>query len=216
MSPQKGFTLVEMLIALTIMAVMAGLSWQGLDVMSRSRQHNQAHHEQVLALNTGLAQWGTDLDALQAAMPLPPLELNGKWLRMTRRSALHDGASENLVVVAYAQASDTSPQGPGGQVWLRWQSEGATTAAQLQTRWAQAKAWADSLSEATPAQGVRLARVQDWRLTVSREGQWQAAAPGALSQVPEALRLELDLSPGQAISGTLRRDWIRPTAGGTR
>ena len=214
-----GFTLVEMLIALTIMAVMAGLSWQGLDAMSKSRQTNQVHHEQVLTLSTALAQWGTDLDALTSAAALPPLEFNGSWLRMVRRSALHDAASEALVVVAYAQRADPQATNPQGLLWLRWQSEPATTVGQLQTRWMAAKAWQDGLTETTNdnaiAPAVRLAHIQAWRLAVSNEGAWQAAPTGTLN-MPPALRLELDLSEGQPLNSTLRRDWIAPTAGGTR
>ena len=218
---ETGFTLVEMLIALTIMAVMAGLSWQGLDAMSKSRHNNLAHHEQVLSLSTGLAQWGTDLDAIEPAGALPPLEFNGAWLRMTRRSALHDAASESVIVVAYAQRDDTGLNNAQGLSWLRWQSAPATTPAQLQTRWKQAKAWVENLSQAPvdpdpSTTGVRLARIQGWRLAMSKEGAWQAATSGAMSSLPPALRLELDLSAGQALSGTVRRDWIAPTAGGTR
>jgi general secretion pathway protein J len=214
-----GFTLVEMLIALTIMAVMAGLSWQGLDAMSKSRQLNQVHHQQVLTLSTGLAQWGTDLDALTNAAALPSIEFGGSWLRMVRRSALHDAASEALVVVAYAQQAD--PQASNGQdlQWLRWQSEPATTVAQLQARWLAAKAWHDGLSEgpqnSTLAPAVQLARIHGWRLAVAKDGAWQPVSMGSLS-MPPALRLELDLSQDQPLYGTVRRDWIAPNAGGTR
>ena len=45
-----------------------------------------------------------------------------------------------------------------------------------------------------------------------------ASAPAARSTaaLPDGVRLVLNLPPGQAISGTLTRDWVRPTAGGTR
>jgi prepilin-type N-terminal cleavage/methylation domain-containing protein len=39
-----GFTLVEVLIALALLALMGGLSWQGLDGMLKSRKALETHH----------------------------------------------------------------------------------------------------------------------------------------------------------------------------
>ena len=36
----RGFTLVEVLVALLVMAVMAGMAWQGVDGIVRSRRYN--------------------------------------------------------------------------------------------------------------------------------------------------------------------------------
>ena len=52
----RGFTLVEVLIALALMAVMGGLSWQGLDSLLRSRSAVQAEHARSTVLGTVLAQ----------------------------------------------------------------------------------------------------------------------------------------------------------------
>ena len=41
------------------------------------------------------------------------------------------------------------------------------------------------------------------------------AAP-VVTPVPDAVRLVLTLSPGQAISGTLTRDWLRPNMAGVQ
>ncbi|MDO5087964.1 MAG: prepilin-type N-terminal cleavage/methylation domain-containing protein [Comamonadaceae bacterium] len=73
--PARGFTLVEVLVALTIMAVMAGLSWRAIDGMARAQAHTRQHADGVLALQAGLAQWRADLDALaiwRQAPALPP------------------------------------------------------------------------------------------------------------------------------------------------
>jgi general secretion pathway protein J len=39
--------------------------------------------------------------------------------------------------------------------------------------------------------------------------------PGANADVPDGVRLVLTLSPGQAINGTLTRDWVRGQIGGS-
>ena len=48
---QTGFTLVEVLVALALMAVLAGMAWQGLDGISRARTASQQRVEQTLRQN---------------------------------------------------------------------------------------------------------------------------------------------------------------------
>ena len=61
---QRGFTLVELLVALVVMAIMAALSWRGLDVMLRSREITQARVDEVASLENVIRQWDSDLDAV--------------------------------------------------------------------------------------------------------------------------------------------------------
>jgi general secretion pathway protein J len=225
-----GFTLVEMLVAITIMAVMAGLSWRGLDAMSKSRASNQVHHEQVLSLSAALAQWGTDLDAVMQTPHLSAIAFDGTSMRLTRQSALHDAKSESMVVVAYGQRPIADPAAAGsrgGLQWLRWQSEPATTQAQLQARWAQAQSWSNNLSDLRQLKSaLPLASIDQWTVSYYQDGQWTSAsevqtaasAPGAapVALMPDAIRLKLTLAAGQPYAGELTRDWIRPVAGGTR
>ena len=60
----RGFTLIEVLVALTIMAVMAMLTWRGIDGMVRAQDSTRRYTDDVLALQAGLAQWRADLDAM--------------------------------------------------------------------------------------------------------------------------------------------------------
>ena len=64
-APHAGFTLVEVLVALLVMAVMAGMAWQGVDGIVRTRNATQVRLEQALRLNTVIAQWDQDLAAIQ-------------------------------------------------------------------------------------------------------------------------------------------------------
>ena len=59
----RGFTLIEVLVALVGLALMAGLSWRGLDSMVRARDASQQRIDEVAVVQTALAQWRTDLDA---------------------------------------------------------------------------------------------------------------------------------------------------------
>ncbi|HWS04465.1 MAG TPA: prepilin-type N-terminal cleavage/methylation domain-containing protein, partial [Burkholderiaceae bacterium] len=60
----RGFTLVELMVAISVMALIAILSWRGLDGMSRAQTQTQARSDAILVLQAGLAQWKADLDAM--------------------------------------------------------------------------------------------------------------------------------------------------------
>ena len=49
----RGFTLIELLVALAAMALMAGLSWRGLDGMVRAQSQIQQRADAVLTLQAG-------------------------------------------------------------------------------------------------------------------------------------------------------------------
>lgn len=80
-----GFTLVEVLVALLILAVMAGLSWRGIDTMLRSRDISQAQLDRSARLHTVMGQWQQDLEQVQEAAGIPALRFDGLHLYLTRR-----------------------------------------------------------------------------------------------------------------------------------
>ncbi|WP_442598102.1 PulJ/GspJ family protein [Parapusillimonas sp. JC17] len=58
---QRGFTLVEVLIALALMALLSILSWQALDVTARSNEQLNASADDTLALVRVLGQIESDI-----------------------------------------------------------------------------------------------------------------------------------------------------------
>ena len=48
-----GFTLIELLVAVGLMALMAALSWRGLDGMTRSQAQMRQYADDVMALHFG-------------------------------------------------------------------------------------------------------------------------------------------------------------------
>jgi general secretion pathway protein J len=239
LQPQQGFTLVELLIAVSVMALMAVLSWRGLDGMTQATTRLHQRADEVQSLQAGLAQWGADLDAMVTLPQAQALDWDGRALRLTRRLV---APADGLVVVAWSRRELSD----GGQ-WLRWQSPALRTRGELQAAWAQAAQWAQNPGDADRALEVRVVPLSQWQIFFYRGDAWtnplsssgadgtgssspsntgagglaaSVAAAGAnlaaagVTPVPDGVRLVLTLPPGQAIAGTLTRDWIRPILGG--
>jgi prepilin-type N-terminal cleavage/methylation domain-containing protein len=73
----RGFTLVEVLVALLILAVLSGMAWRGIDGMARARSGSQQQLERSLRLNTVIAQWEQDLSAVYDSAEVPALAFDG-------------------------------------------------------------------------------------------------------------------------------------------
>ena len=227
----RGFTLIELLVAIAAMALMAGLSWRGLDGMVRAQAQIQQRADAILTLQAGLAQWSADLDALQALPQTQTLDWDGRGLRLIRRSSAAPG--DGLLVVAWALRNiDGAPQ------WLRWQSPPQLSRGGLQTAWERAAQWAQNPGDEEKKYEVRIAAVAQWQIFYFRGNAWTnplssdnaAPAPAAVASapatpasgttsqaaaapdpsLPEGVRLVLTLPPGQALSGKLTLDWVQP------
>ncbi len=218
---QRGFTLIELLVALAVMALMTVLSWRGLDGMTRSQTQTQAHSTAVLTLQTALAQWTADLDALAQNAQIEALDWDGLVLRMTRRSTAQD-----LLVVAWSQRSVD-----GTTQWLRWQSPPLRSRKEWQEAWSLAMLWGRNQSDEMKKSEVAITALAQWQIFYFRGETWSnplssndsSTSPGTnpaqtqpVASVPEGVRLVLTLPSGQALSGTLTRDWVRTTGSGAK
>jgi general secretion pathway protein J len=221
----RGFTLVELLVALFAMALLAVMSWRGLDGMTRAQAATAARADEVLTLQIGLAQWSADLDAIQQMPGAPALDWNGRVLRMTRRDT--SSPVSGVLVAAWTLRA--------GQ-WLRWQSPPLTTRAQLDQAWLKADQWSQTPGDDERRLEVAITPLQEWKIFYFRSDAWtnpqssgamtasalqpglQPAAAAAIAAmaptIPEGVRLVLVLPPGGALAGELNRAWVRPTVGG--
>jgi general secretion pathway protein J len=229
----RGFTLVELMVALFALALLAILSWRGLDGMTRAQAQTAARSDEVLTLQVGLAQWAADLDALIELPNSTALNWNGRVLRMTRRGST--SVADGVLVVAWTRRIEN-----GNGVWLRWQSGQVTTRGDLDQAWQQADIWSQNPGDELRRREVSIVPLQDWEIFFYRADAWTnpqssdaataqaatvpAAASGSANPfaialqggVPEGVRLVLQLPPGQSISGQIVRDWVRPTLGSNK
>lgn len=228
-SPSKGsrgFTLIELLVAIGVMSLLAILSWRGLDGMVRAQETTRQRSDELLVLQAALGQWGTDLDALMPVANTTPLDWDGQVLRLTRRSsAVPD---EGALVVAWTRRD----AGSTGQ-WMRWQSLPVRTRDEWQQAWDQAAQWARTPGDAERRLEVTLLPLTSWQIFYYRGGAWSnplssagttttaatgngTTATNTAATIPDGVRLQITLPPGQALAGQLTRDWVSPVLGGGR
>ncbi|NJJ60956.1 type II secretion system protein GspJ [Pseudomonas sp. B14(2022)] len=74
---EQGFTLIEVMVAIMLMAVVSVIAWRGLDSVTRADQHLQASSEQTEVLLRALNQLQRDI-SLRASVELnaPPPSKN--------------------------------------------------------------------------------------------------------------------------------------------
>jgi general secretion pathway protein J len=218
-SKAHGFTLVEVLVALALMAVLAVLSWRGLDTMVRTREVTQSRIDQVAVAQISLTQWHADLDAM---LVLPgvvndnSMQWDGRVMRLLRRSAtpLSNGQDAGMKVVAWTVRDGH---------WLRWQSADLTQRADIDQAWQQAAQWGQNPSSEALRQQAQLMPLGSWRVFYFRENAWSnpLSSAGGVNQdllkTPDGVRIELQLdAPGALDKGRLTIDWVRESFNPTR
>lgn len=238
MRQARGFTLVELLVAIVVMSMLALLSWRSLDGMTRTQNITQQRADDLLRMQAAMGQWAADLDALIDTGEVNALDFNGQVLRMTRRDSGETGLdSRGIRVVAWTRLTGVALAGlpqisssinASGQ-WVRWQSGPVLRRDELARAWQRAGEWGrGALSSQTGNAGadsaIALLGIDNWQLFYHRGETWgnpqsstgneePVGGPegSRTGSVPNGVRLELVLGTGEGLSGSLVRDWVRPT-----
>jgi general secretion pathway protein J len=197
----RGFTLVEVLVALVVMATMAVMSWRGIDALTHSREVAQQRLAQTERLQTVLAQWEADLRAMQdSKSEVPSLTFDGAALSLTRE------APDGLQVVVWTLRDGALH---------RWASAPLRTLAEVV---AERQRGLQALTQRSQALRA-LDGVASWQFYCFWGNAWSncqstgtgpeatgAAALRGASQPPSGLRLQLQFAPGAGLNGGLVRE----------
>lgn len=200
MASQRGFTLIELLVALAVMAVLAGLAWTGTDSLIRSREVTQASLDRTQRLSTVLMQWEQDFAAVHESAAAPPLQFDGRTLRLTRQ------AEGGLRVVTWTLRDGA---------WYRWAGPVLLRQGELQQSWLASQ----QHQGGEPGELQLVEGASAWQLYYWRGNAWSNAqssgnvvnktaggsALDAREDLPEGVRLVLTLP-----SGVLTRDILVP------
>ncbi|AKJ31479.1 PulJ/GspJ family protein [Caldimonas brevitalea] len=225
MKRSQGFTLIEVLVTITILAVVAGMAWRGLDGIMRSKNISEARLDTVLRLNTVLAQWEADLASLHDTEQVPALTYDGAALRLTRRT-------ENGVQMVVWTLRD-------GQ-WDRWASQPVLRNGELQDLWMRSQQLLGDEAGTVHA----LPGLSQWQVYFWRDNAWtnpqstgdldpgepppagnpggpppsEGGAPAPKDKggsqrmaLPQGVRVVLAPAPGSGLNGTYTRDIVLRT-----
>jgi general secretion pathway protein J len=220
----RGFTLIEVLVALAIMAVLAAMAWRGMESVARIRTANEERLQSTLQLNTVLAQWDQDLRAVQDPGTVLPFQFDGGSLRLVR--ATPTGAQ----LVVWSLKPDPQATTSAYRL-LRWASPAVTQSAALREFWTRSLQFqGQEAGQLTVARGIT-----QWQIYAFRNNAWTNAQstgdfvpapsapdaapppPGGASEagqrppreaLPQGVRLELTFSGEGARQGTLVRDLL--------
>jgi general secretion pathway protein J len=157
----RGFTLVELLVAVAVLAIVAVLGWRGLDGIVRSRQALTEQMEQTRGIQLAFAQLQSDMEqrVLRKQLRLRESLAADADRMIFVRTVLAEGEPSRLQVVTYRIRDG---------VLTRRESLPTRDLAQLDTLWAAAVGDTDSAPAVALQSGVDSMAVRGWR-----DGGWQ-------------------------------------------
>jgi general secretion pathway protein J len=194
-----GFTLVEVLVALVILAILSAMAFRGIEAVVRAKDTALSATDRTLKLNTGMSQFEYDVSQIVNSKVLPQAVMfDGATLRITRRT------SDGIQLVLWTLQD---------RRWQRWASGSTIHTSELTDAWMRSQQWdAISASAVTVLDNVDSFQVYlcnpaniattgcSWNNVQSTQGaQVQGAAASAVTVAvqPDAIRITLKVAEGE-------------------
>ena len=195
---RSGFTLVELLVAISILAIVAVLGWRGLDGIVRAREALTAQLEATRGMQLAFAQMQSDCEHMVRAGTVQnrPYLLAGTDRLTLVRNVFLENEPSRLQVVAYRLVNG---------VLTRRETLGTRDLTQLDVLWMAVISDTDSNAQVPLQKGVAGMQVQtwennSWRLSGQPPGQGQTAqnTPQAVVLPPTGLQVALQVQGAPA------------------
>jgi general secretion pathway protein J len=179
-----GFTLVELLVAISILAMVAVLGWRGLDGIVRARVALTEQMETTRGMQLAFAQMQSDLEhvAGQEIMDQRPYLLADQDRLTLVRVASTENEPTRLQVIAYRVVDGTL---------TRRESAGTRDLKQLDALWKSMTNSTDSIQPVALQAGVNAMQVLYWQNNQWRSGPLLTQAQVGLAQAPTGVQVAL-------------------------
>ncbi len=182
----RGFTLVELLVAISILAMVAVLGWRGLDGIVRARIALTDQMEVTRGMQLAFAQMQSDCEHMAdtALLDRRPFMLAGNDRLTLVRTSYVENEPMRLQVVAYRIRDG---------MLTRRESVGTRDLLQLDVLWKAAISDADTTAPVTLQAGVTGMLIQGWENNQWRQGPPLPPEQQVLAVVPTGLQVALQV-----------------------
>jgi general secretion pathway protein J len=187
----RGFTLVELLVAIGILAMVAVLGWRGLDGIVRARVALTNQMETTRGMQLAFAQMQSDCEHVAGPEILDqrPYLIADKDRLTLVRIVSSEGEPTRLQVVAYRLVNGTL---------TRRESQATRDLTQLDAMWKAISSDGDTSQQVALQGGVTEMQVLFWQNNQWRSGPLQTQAEVGLALPPTGVQVALATQGGQA------------------